>query len=86
VQDTYDAAEVRELLAVIADALDPPFAAYGQSGQRAELLEHRAAAISGAIRAVADGRASPRNAMHLRELAAEPLGYEPKDAGEGGTS
>jgi hypothetical protein len=79
-QDTYDAAEVRELLAIIADALDPPFAAPGRPG-RADLLEHRAAIISGAIRPVADGGAGPRHAMYLRELLAEPLGYEPKPQG-----
>jgi len=85
VQDTFSAAEVRELLAVIAAALDPPFAAPGQLlWVRAELIEHRAAVISGALGPIVTGPAGPRNAMHLRELLNEPLGYEPLP--EGGAS
>lgn len=84
-QDTYDAAEVRELLAVIAGALNPPFTAPGQRpGLRAELIERRAAAITGALDSIVDGTSRPLHAMHLRRLLSQPLGYEPKP--EGGAS
>ena len=79
--DTYDGAEVRELLAAIRDTLSPPQAAtYEGLDVRDRVIASRANFMQGAItQALGAGRLP--ELTYIRYLAGMTLGYEPMPEG-----
>jgi hypothetical protein len=76
-EDTVNGAEVRELLAAIRDALDPPAAATFEGvTARHNLLASRAAYLAGALGQALESGHLPY-AQPIQHLAGQALPYQP---------
>lgn len=74
---------IRDLLAVISEAVDVPVAEYDDRESELYLLRSRTAAISGVLAAVAEDGVTPGSAARTlhRATAAEPVTYAVAETG-----